>query len=313
MAAIATLAAGCCGTTHTTKTAQYQRYDTMPAYTGGTETETTTTTTTQPATAVTTSGTTNMVVPLYQEQVNVGKREVESGSVRLKKIVRTETVNVPVELRREEVVIDRDTTAKAQGQAVGQPFQEQEMVVPLKREEAVVEKQTASAGQIVVQTRYSGERTNIQAQVRKEDIDIAKQGDAQNVIIGQGVHAAGAAESPGGQSYAGGSTTVITDPTMISTTADPATLNGRPVRFENCKVRKVAGDRLLIIGTDTQEVYVVPAQGTTLPKEGDTVVITGTVKKSPASASELGLTGDSAQTFGSQPIYVDARTIEVSR
>src|SRR5215831_895555 len=164
LAAIATLAAGCCGT-RTTKTASYQRYDQMPAYTGGTEVETTTAA--QPA-PVETAGATNMVVPLYQEQVNVGKREVESGSVRLKKIVRTETVNVPVDLRREEVVIDRDTTARAtQGQALGQPFQESETVIPLRREEAVVEKQTASAGQIVVQTRYTGERTNIQAQVRK--------------------------------------------------------------------------------------------------------------------------------------------------
>src|SRR4051812_27790295 len=52
--------------------------------------------------------TNNMVIPLYEESLNVGKREVEAGAVRLRKIVRTETVNQPVELRHEEVVIDRE-------------------------------------------------------------------------------------------------------------------------------------------------------------------------------------------------------------
>ena len=314
LAAVAALAAGCCGTT-TTKTARYER---QPAYAGGTyETTTTEAAAPQPAPAPqATVGEKNMVVPLYQEQVNVGKREEEAGSVRLKKIVRTETVNVPVELRHEEVVIDRDNNAKGgQNAALGQPFQEGETVIPLKREVAVVEKQTAPSGQIVVQTRFAGERTNVQAQVRKEDIDIAKQGDARNVIIGQNVHAqaTGAAETPGGQAYGGASANVITEPSMIYTSSDPATFAGRPVRFEKVKVQRVAGDRLIVLGSDNQNVYVIPEQGVAVPKEGDTVVITGTVRKAPASASELGLSGDAAQTFGSQPIYVDAKTIQVSR
>ena len=124
LAAIAALAAGCCGST-TTRTAQYR----APAYAGGTyETTTTEAATPQPAPTAqvtATAGEKNMVVPLYQEQINVGKREEEAGSVRLKKIVRTETVNVPVELRHEEVVIDRDNNAKAgQSSALGQPFQQ---------------------------------------------------------------------------------------------------------------------------------------------------------------------------------------------
>ena len=50
----------------------------------------------------------NVVIPLYEETVNVGKREVETGAVRLRKVVRTETVNQPVQLRHEEIVIDRE-------------------------------------------------------------------------------------------------------------------------------------------------------------------------------------------------------------
>src|SRR2546423_15287435 len=50
----------------------------------------------------------NTGIPLYEESLNVGKREVEAGSVRLRKIVRTETVSQPIELRHEELVIDRE-------------------------------------------------------------------------------------------------------------------------------------------------------------------------------------------------------------
>src|SRR5687767_5544246 len=46
-------------------------------------------------------------VTLREEELKVGKRQVEYGGVRLKKIVRTERVNQPVELQREEVVIER--------------------------------------------------------------------------------------------------------------------------------------------------------------------------------------------------------------
>jgi len=308
LTAVAAIAAGCCPS-RTTKTASYSR---PPAYAGGAYEEP------APAPAPTVQGQNNMVVPLYQESVNVGKREVEAGAVRLKKIVRTETVNVPVELRHEEVVIDRDNNARGdQNKALGQPFQEQETTIQLKREEPVIEKQTTQAGQIVVQTRFAEEKRNIQAQVRREDIDIKKEGNAQNVIIGENVHARGAfggGESVGGQaSGAARSATVITDPAMFTSTTDEATLAGRPVRFHHAKVRRVIGDRLLVLGTDNnREIYIIPAQNTPMPAEGDTVVITGTVRKSPGSASELGLNGEAAQAFGSQPVYIEAEKVEIS-
>src|SRR5262245_18820204 len=40
----------------------------------------------------TAQGGSQMVIPLYQESVVVGKREVDSGTVRIKKVVHTETV-----------------------------------------------------------------------------------------------------------------------------------------------------------------------------------------------------------------------------
>ena len=56
-------------------------------------------------------------VKLTEEQVKVGKREVTAGGVRLRKFIRTETVNQPVELRREELVIERVPANETTGRA----------------------------------------------------------------------------------------------------------------------------------------------------------------------------------------------------
>src|SRR5256885_7750367 len=134
--------AGCC--TKRYQSAYYQ--SSRPTYYSSTSTATTreqAPTPTGRTEYAATTGSTNMVVPLYQESVNVGKREVEAGSVRLRKVVKTETINQPIELRHEEVIIDRDNGA-AQGQKVlAQPFQEEETVIRLKREEPVIENKTS--------------------------------------------------------------------------------------------------------------------------------------------------------------------------
>jgi uncharacterized protein (TIGR02271 family) len=46
-------------------------------------------------------------VPLSEEEVKVGKRTVGACEVNLQKKVGTEQVNVPVELKRENIVIER--------------------------------------------------------------------------------------------------------------------------------------------------------------------------------------------------------------
>jgi uncharacterized protein (TIGR02271 family) len=311
MAGLASLAlvGGCCAT-RSGEHASYSR----TAYAGGTVQEE------QTQTSAVQGGNANMVVPLYAESVNVGKREVESGSVRLKKIVKTETVNVPVELRREEVVINRENGGTpGPNQVLAQKFQEGETTIQLKREEPVIEKREMPAGQIVVQKRFTTEQKNVQAEVRKEDIDIAKQGDTGNVNIGENIHAgfraSGAAGSPGGEvSATASSSGPITDVTVLTApSANVSTFANRPVEFSELKVHRVIGDRVFVLSGDNgQDVYVVVKQGQPSLSEGQRVTITGTVK--PASeANAAQLSGDAAQTIGSQRFYIDATRIEPAK
>jgi len=262
-------------------------------------------------------GQTNLVVPLYRETFNVGKREVEAGSVRLRKIIKTETVNQPVELRHEEVVIDRDNGA-GQGNW-GQPFQEQETVINLKREVPVIEKQVTPAGRVVVTTRFAADQTNLQAQVRREDIDVNKIGNPQNVIIGQNVQGAyressavGGSESAGGQisGVATSSGSAITDPAMIFRSSDPASLAGREVQLSGLKVQQVIDNRLFeLTDSSGQRLYVVSTQPNAEVQTGDTVNVTGSVRPSAGSAT-AGLSGEGAQMLSSQPFFIEARNLE---
>ena len=146
----------------------------------------------------------HMVIPLHEEQVQVGKRTVETGTIRLRKQITTETINQPVQIRKETIVVDREPaggtstsqsfqSTSGQGQSsqfhtqsgsISQPFEQGEIIVRLHSEEPVIEKRIVPAGNIVVETRVNNEQVNVQQQVRREKIDVDK-GNAQNVIVSE--------------------------------------------------------------------------------------------------------------------------------
>ncbi|MBV8227061.1 MAG: DUF2382 domain-containing protein [Verrucomicrobia bacterium] len=114
-------------------------------------------------------------IPLSEERVKVGKKTVGAGEVRLRKNVSTEQVNVPVELKREDVVIE-----KISGQDIEQtgkePFQEEKVEVPLSREEPVVEKEIHVTGGVRVRKTDELDQETIQESVRREDVDVDERG-----------------------------------------------------------------------------------------------------------------------------------------
>ena len=117
-------------------------------------------------------------VKLSEEQVKVGKREVVAGGVRLRKIIRTETVNQPVELRREELVVERVPASEATGRAQHE-FREREIYVPLRREEPVIQKEARVREEVRVRKDARTDRQTVSEQVRKEDVEIQREGEAK--------------------------------------------------------------------------------------------------------------------------------------
>jgi uncharacterized protein (TIGR02271 family) len=112
------------------------------------------------------------------EELRVGKRQVEAGEVEVKKRVETEHVKQPVTLRHEEVEIERrPVTGSAPSRDV--QISAQEIRVPVTEEEAVVEKRPVVKEEVVISKHPVEERETVEADVRKERIDIERHGDVR--------------------------------------------------------------------------------------------------------------------------------------
>jgi len=113
-------------------------------------------------------------VPVMEERLNVEKRQGEMGAAEIRKTVETEQVNIPVELRHEEVTIDR-VDVKDRPVAAGDlddAFQEGTIRVPVRGEEAVVQKEAFVTGEVVVDREVKTERQTISDTVRKERVNV---------------------------------------------------------------------------------------------------------------------------------------------
>lgn len=121
-------------------------------------------------------------VPVYEEQLNVGKRQTELGEVDIHKTVTQEQVNVPVELRREEVYVNQvnvDNRPLNPDEAA-QAFQEGTIRVPVRGEEAVVSKQAVVTGEVDINKTVRADQQNIADTVRREQVQVDDSSIRQN-------------------------------------------------------------------------------------------------------------------------------------
>jgi len=113
-------------------------------------------------------------VPVVEERLDVEKRQGELGSVDVRKTVETEQVNIPVELRHEEVSVnevnvrDRPVAAADMDNA----FQEGTIRVPVRGEEAIVQKEAFVTGEVVIDREMKTERQTVSDTVRKERVNV---------------------------------------------------------------------------------------------------------------------------------------------
>lgn len=110
-------------------------------------------------------------VELHRENLKVGKREVDAGGFRLRKIVRVETVNQPVELKREEVVVER-IPAGERTSAGDADFREEDVFIPLRREEPVIAKEAQVTERVRIGKKTELEHQNVTETVRSEDVKL---------------------------------------------------------------------------------------------------------------------------------------------
>jgi uncharacterized protein (TIGR02271 family) len=147
-------------------------------------------------------------IELRKEELVVGKKEVSNGGVLIRTVVQTETVSQPIDLRREEYVIERIPSNQAQqasGSGVANAFQGREIYIPLMREEPVTSKRTLLTENVTVGKRIETDRETVTRPVRTEEVQIVKNPDLSDGKFsqvprrsapGQGQESSVAATSP---------------------------------------------------------------------------------------------------------------------
>jgi len=115
-------------------------------------------------------------VELREEQLDVDKRQVQAGEVRVRKEVVTEQRNIEVPVTREEVVIERHAVSGRE--ASDQTLDDNEEIrIPLMEEEVDVRKRAVVREEVSVGKRKVQETKNVSETVRREEARIEADGE----------------------------------------------------------------------------------------------------------------------------------------
>ena len=114
-------------------------------------------------------------IPIAEERLAVGKREVERGGARVRSYVQETPVNEQVTLREEHVSVERrpvDERISSQDLERGNLLQEREVEMTERGEEAVVAKEARVREELVVRKTAEERTENIQETVRHTEVDV---------------------------------------------------------------------------------------------------------------------------------------------
>ncbi|WP_457094448.1 YsnF/AvaK domain-containing protein [Microvirga sp. P5_D2] len=131
-------------------------------------------------TDATATGGRDEVIPIAEEELHVGKREVAHGRVRIQSRVIERPVQEQVTLREERIDVERRPVSGEyrEGALGSDPFQERTIEVEERGEEAVVSKEARVVEEVVVRKDVEQRTETISDTVRKTEVDVE---DERNV------------------------------------------------------------------------------------------------------------------------------------
>ncbi len=115
----------------------------------------------------------DMVIPIIEEEIRVGKRDVEGGGVRVSTRVEEVPVNEQVTLRDEDVHVERRRVDQAiDPAAVDALFQEGTIEVREHDEQAIVSKEAHIVEEVVINKDRQERSETIQDTVQRTAVDV---------------------------------------------------------------------------------------------------------------------------------------------
>jgi uncharacterized protein (TIGR02271 family) len=115
-------------------------------------------------------------IPLVEERLEVGKRQVESGRVKVRVAVDTREEMVPAELRRDQVEIRRVPRNVAVSELPSVRLEGDTTIIPVVEEQLVVEKRLVLVEEIHVLRRTETKVEEIPVVLRSERAEIEREG-----------------------------------------------------------------------------------------------------------------------------------------
>jgi len=116
----------------------------------------------------------NVSIPVIEEEMQVGKRAVETGGVRVETSINERPVEETVTLREENVTVNRRPVDRAVSDADLSAIKEGDLTVTERAEQAVVAKEARVVEEVVI-GKEVGERTEtISDTVRRTEVDVEK-------------------------------------------------------------------------------------------------------------------------------------------
>lgn len=126
------------------------------------------------ATSNTANRTGETTIPVIEEQMQVGKREVEGGGARIRSRVIEKPVEANVRLREEHVVVDRRPVNREVTNADLAGFKEGDIELTERAEVAVIDKQARVVEEVVVGKNVTEHQETVRDTVRRTDVEVEK-------------------------------------------------------------------------------------------------------------------------------------------
>ena len=120
------------------------------------------------------TATARAVVPVVEEELTVGKREVETGRVRVTKLVHEEQRVVDQPVATEEVVVERVPVNRVVQGPVEVRHEGDTTIIPLLEEVLVVEKRLMLREEVRITKRRTETRRPQNVTLRKEDVKVER-------------------------------------------------------------------------------------------------------------------------------------------
>jgi len=130
-----------------------------------------------------TTGERDQVIPVAEERLNVGKRDVSHGRVRVRSYVVETPVSEQVSLRQEHVEVERRPVDRATTSAED-AFQERTIEMDERSEEAVVSKEARVKEELVVKKDVEQRTKTVSDTVRSTEVNV--EDERGNRITGTG-------------------------------------------------------------------------------------------------------------------------------